>query len=105
MKCFNQSKIVFDDALPDIDEARFHKCDWTEVYPDAKEIIPTDIPLARGKSVQMTCIVDTDHAACRETRSSHTGILIFVNRAPIIWYSKTQTTAETKEKSLHFRLL
>ena len=29
------------------------------------------------------------------TRRSQTGILIFVNRAPIIWYSKRQNTVET----------
>ena len=29
------------------------------------------------------------------TRRSQTGILIFVNRAPILWYSKRQNTVET----------
>jgi len=28
------------------------------------------------------------------TRRSQTGILIFVNRAPVIWYSKRQNTVE-----------
>ena len=28
------------------------------------------------------------------TRQSQTGILIFVNRAPVIWYSKRQNTVE-----------
>jgi hypothetical protein len=43
----------------------------------------------------MSCFVDADHAGCRVTRHSHTGILIFVNRAPILWYSKRQNTVET----------
>jgi hypothetical protein len=42
----------------------------------------------------MTCFVDADHAGCRETRRSHSGILIFVNRAPILWFSKRQNTVE-----------
>ena len=29
------------------------------------------------------------------TRRSHSGVLIFVNRAPIIWFSKRQATVET----------
>jgi hypothetical protein len=42
----------------------------------------------------MTCYVDADHAGCRVTRRSHTGILIFIQKAPIIWYSKRQNTVE-----------
>jgi hypothetical protein len=29
------------------------------------------------------------------TRRSHTGILIYLNRAPIIWFSKAQKTVES----------
>ena len=43
----------------------------------------------------MSCFVDADHAGCRETRRSHTGIIIFVQRMPIIWYSKRQNTVES----------
>jgi hypothetical protein len=42
----------------------------------------------------MTCFVDADHAGYRVTRRSHTGVLIFVNRAPILWFSKRQNTVE-----------
>ena len=41
------------------------------------------------------CFVDSDHAGDKVTRQSQTGILIFVNRAPILWYSKRQNTVET----------
>lgn len=43
----------------------------------------------------MSCFVDADHAGCRETRRSHTGIIIFLQRTPIIWYSKRQNTVES----------
>jgi hypothetical protein len=42
----------------------------------------------------MPCFVDANHAGDRITRRSHTGIIIFINRAPIIWYSKQQNTVE-----------
>jgi len=37
---------------------------------------------------------DADLAGNTVIRRSQTGILIFVNRAPIIWYSKRQNTVE-----------
>jgi hypothetical protein len=43
----------------------------------------------------ISCFVDADHAGNMVTRRSHTGILIFCNRAPIIWFSKKQNTVET----------
>jgi hypothetical protein len=87
--------MVFDDTEPDIGDARFTKCDWSEFYPGATEAIPPNAPEVRGKPVTMSCFVDADHAGCRVTRRSHTGVLIFVNRAPILWYSKRQNTVET----------
>ena len=45
--------------------------------------------------MNITVFVDADHAGDRATRRSFTGILIYANRAPIIWYSKKQNTVET----------
>ena len=39
--------------------------------------------------------MDADHAGDSVTRRSRTGILIFLNSTPIIWYSKRQNTVET----------
>ena len=44
--------------------------------------------------VSTHCFVYSDHAGDKVTRRSQTGILIFVNRAPIVWYSKRQNTVE-----------
>ena len=41
------------------------------------------------------CFVDADHAGNRVTRRSHTGIIMYCNTAPIIWYSKRQNTVES----------
>jgi hypothetical protein len=42
-----------------------------------------------------SCFVDSDHAGCRLTRWSHTGVLIFVNNALILWHSKRQNMVES----------
>jgi hypothetical protein len=94
LKHHPRSTMVFDDTIPVFKGERFVKCDWSEFYPDASEAIPSNMPTPRGKDVTMSCFVDADHAGCRETRRSHSGILIFVNRAPIMWFSKRQNTVE-----------
>ena len=53
------------------------------------------MPMHRGKGVVILCFVDSDHAGCRVTRRSHTGVIIFVNRSPILWFSKRQNTVES----------
>jgi hypothetical protein len=95
LKVNGKSALVFDDSLPHIDEDRFSPCDWTEFYPGAGEPEPPRAPELRGNSVTMSAFVDADHAGCRVTRRSHSGILIFLNRAPILWYSKRQNTVES----------
>ena len=66
-----------------------------ELYPDAVEEIPPNAPKPKGKPVQMSVFVDADHAGDKITRRSRTGILIYLNAAPILWYSKRQNTVET----------
>ena len=46
--------------------------------------------------------VDTSHAANRVNRRSHTGYLLFVNKAPVKWVSKRQQTVETSAFSSEF---
>ena len=62
---------------------------------DAIDELPHNVPEARGEEVDITAFVDADHAGNLVTRRSHTGILIFVNMAPVYWYSKRQNTVET----------
>jgi hypothetical protein len=100
LKKHPRSQIVFDDTYPDFGEKRkdienADDLDWTPFYGDVKEQLPPNAPAARGRELTMTCYVDADHAGNTVTRRSHTGVLIFLNRAPITWYSKRQTTVET----------
>ena len=66
-----------------------------EIYPDAEDSLPHNMPQPRGKAIDISVFVDADHAGNRVTRRSHTGILIYCNLAPIIWYSKRQNTVES----------
>ena len=66
-----------------------------ELYPDATETLPHNMPEARGETVDINVFVDADHAGNQVTRRSHTGIIIMINMSPIIWFSKRQNTVET----------
>jgi hypothetical protein len=95
LKSHDRSSVVMDDASPSFDESRFIQCDWSEYYPDAHEPEPPRAPELRGNTVTTTCFVDADHAGCQETRRSHTGVILFLQKAPITWYSKRQNTVES----------
>ena len=103
LKAHARSSMVFDDTIPSFDDSRFNDgADWTEYYGNVKQPEPPNAPEARGKPVTMSCFVDASHAGCHVTRRSWTGILIFINRAPIMWYSKRQNTLETSTFSSEF---
>jgi hypothetical protein len=90
-----KSKIAFDPDHPAISERRFKKYDWTDFYKDAEEPLPPNAPPPRGKEVSTHCFVDANHAGNTVTRRSQMGILLFVNKAPIIWLSKRTNTVES----------
>ena len=60
-----------------------------------KEAIPPNTPRTAGKDIDLRMFVDSDHAGDKATRRSCTGYFIFMNTAPIMWYSKKQSTIET----------
>jgi hypothetical protein len=89
--------LCVDPTTPYIDETSFqHDTDWKPFYGDVKEDIPLDKPYPLGSAIDMTCFVDANHAGNMITRRSQTGILIFLQNAPILWYSKKkQNTVES----------
>ncbi len=95
LKAHSRSRIVLDPDKPSVDETQFTVADWSSFYPDAHEAIPANASEPRGNPVLISCFVDADHAGNLVTRRSHTGILIFCIRAPIVWFSKRQNTVET----------
>ena len=90
--------------LPNVDFGDFqtNRTDFAEMYRDAKEEMPHKIPSPRGRGMTMLAYVDASHAANKVTRRSHTGYVVFLNRAPILWYSKRQQTVETSTFSAEF---
>jgi hypothetical protein len=93
-----------DDSFVDIPYNE-SECDWGDFYPNAKEDIPLNAPTPLGKAVQMIAFVDADHAGDLLTRQSRTGVLIYFNRAPILWYSKKQACIETSTFGSEFMAL
>lgn len=91
----HNSRVVFDPTYPEIDMRDFKECDWKSFYGDVKEAIPPNAPDPRGKEVDIRLYVDSDHAGDQLTRRSRTGFFIFLNMAPITWFSKRQATIET----------
>jgi hypothetical protein len=83
--------MVFDDNLPHFDKTRFVRCDWTEFYPGATATEPPNAPELRVNLLLCPAtLMPTMQAVARRDDP-----LIFLNRAPILWYSKHQNTVET----------
>ena len=72
------------------------------MYGNCREEIPPDIPTPRGLGFTMRAFVDSDHAGEVTTRRSRTGVIIFLNSAPIFWFSKRQGSVETSSFGSEF---
>ena len=66
-----------------------------EIYTEAEDPCPPNMPTPRGEAVTINAFVDADHAGNLVTCRSHTGILLYCNLAPIQWFSKRQNTVES----------
>jgi hypothetical protein len=98
LSAHSKSKLVLDPASPkpEMDESAFqHEVDWVPFCGDAEEELPPKTPKPRGKKVSTHCFVDANHAGNAVAHRSHTGILIFVNRALAWWFSEKQNTVES----------
>ena len=91
----DMGRLTYDSKAPDVDESAFVQGDdWKDFYGDVEEELPPRMPEPRGSPVIISVFVDADHAGNVVTRRSHTGIIIFFQNAPIIWFSKRQKTVE-----------
>ena len=73
-----------------------------EDYPDAAEMVDTDLPPPLVGEIAITAFVDSDHAHDKVTRRSMTGILILLGRTPVYYHSKRQGSVETSTYSAEF---
>ena len=103
LKNKHNSVMVFDHTEPDIDTSQFPSEDWSaSAYGECKEELPPNAPKARGLGFTMRAFVDSDHAGDSVTRRSRTGYIIFMNSAPVYWFSKKQTSVETSSFGSEF---
>ena len=105
LKAHPKRKLGFDPEHPAINKNRFQQCDWTDFYRDAGEAIPGNMPVARGKFMSTHFFVDVNHAGETETRRSQTGMLLFCNSAPIIWFIKRQNSVEASTFGSEFNAM
>jgi hypothetical protein len=84
----DMGRLAYDSKCQDIDKHIFNpNVDWKEFYDQTEEELPPNMPEPRGHPVTMTAFVDANHTGNVITRCSHSGIIIFVQNAPIIWFS------------------
>jgi hypothetical protein len=98
----HNARVVFDTTYPTVDMATFIKTDWKSMYGDVKEMIPSDAPVPCEKEVDLRLFVDSDHDGEQFTRRSRTGFVIYLNMAPIVWFSKRQPTVESSVLGAEF---
>ena len=95
----NPGRIAFDPLLIHDDENLFNSSndpdEWRDFYPDACESMPRNMLEPLGREVNIRVWVDANHAGNVANRRSHSGILIYVNNALIISYSRRQNTVES----------
>jgi hypothetical protein len=95
MSLYHNPRVVFDPTYHDVDMRAFIKTNWKPMYGDVKEAIPPNEPVTRRKSIDLHLFVDADHAGEHFTRQWRTGFVIYLNMAPIVWFSKRQPTVES----------
>jgi hypothetical protein len=91
----DNARVVFDPNCPYVDMRAFIKTDWKPMWGDVKEAVPPNAPVKRGKAIDLRLFVDSEHAGENFTRRSRTGFVIYLNMAPIMWFSKRQPTVDS----------
>ena len=97
LKKHHNAEMVFDPTPVEFDRSVFDQ-DWTFLSyacEELREELPPNMPKPLGSSMTMRVFVDSDLAGCQLTRRSRTGFVVFLNGAPIYWFSKKQTACET----------
>jgi hypothetical protein len=93
---FSQATIMVKTEEPDYSALPTKEYDWANsVYGNVKVDDPEGIPEPLGKWVTVTTYVDANLLHDMITGRSVTGILQFLNKTPVDWYSKKQATVES----------
>ena len=65
------------------------------VYGDVREVTPKGYPKPKGKSVISTTYKDANLYHDMVTGRAVTGVLHYINKTPVDWYTRKQATVET----------
>ena len=80
--------VVFDNVEPDVVKENFKPVNLKSIYEDITEDIPSNMHAPRGNLVTISMFCDDAFARDLVTRRSQYCILICINGAIIMWYSK-----------------
>ena len=90
------ASIRFRTSLPDQSQYDVTTYDWEKsFYQNAKELTPSDAPEPLGPPVHTTTYVDANLCHDMLSGKSVTGVLHFLNKTPIHYFSKKQPVVET----------
>ena len=74
-------------------------------YPDTKEEIASHFPRVFGPVLDISILVDSNHAHNNATRKSITGLLAYVGSTPVLWLSKRQDSIASSTYAAEFSAL
>ena len=91
---------MFDQSENDFDKSKFPRKYWTySIYHidniQLREVLPPYTHKPYGKGENMRVYVDKNHIEDYVTCCSRSGLVVFLNIAPIYWISNKQTWCET----------
>ena len=98
LRKYHNTELVYDPSDPCVEESDFERRDWASSefgHVEGKEELPPNMPEPRGMGFVMRAKVDADHASDTVTRRSRTGFLVYLNCAPVYWWSKKQNSVES----------
>ena len=91
----DMGNLAYDSKTPEVNKSALNNnADWKDFYVDVEEELPPNMADPRGNAVRISAFVDANHAVNVINCQSRSGIIVFVQNAPIIWFSKRQNTVE-----------
>ena len=102
LRYYKSTSIKFRVEEPDYSTFPEAKHDWEYIYGGVKEQVPDDAPEPKGKRVILTSFVDASLHHCKVTGRGVTGIIHMMNKTPVEWYTKRQSTMETSTYGAEF---
>ena len=102
----NMGRIIYDPISTHFYLSVFSdNVDWTEFYRGVEEYLLPSIPEPPVRAVSIYSFVDANHAGNVVTRRSYTGIIMFIQNATIICFSKRQNTVKMDTFGIKFVVL